>query len=117
SSGHTVSKAARRRVELVAFQTHGPWVPQDQQQLPEIRQAGAKPSVQDDGSDPARRDEARSGALVLQPRGAIDLPSARSGGHVVIVAARTGGDIAADRPRGKLCRIGGGVAVPVRSGT
>ena len=29
--------------------------------------------------------------LVLQPRGAIDRTSARSGGHVVIVAARTGG--------------------------
>ena len=48
-----------------------------------------------------RRGGARSGAWSSNREGRYTAPSARSGDHVVIVAARTAGDIAADGPRSK----------------
>src|SRR4051812_43944459 len=70
SNGHTVSKAVRRRVDLRAFRTRGLWAPQGPTATAGNRQAGAQPSVRNDGSESGAPRRGSKRGLVLQPRGA-----------------------------------------------
>ena len=64
----------------MAFKKHGPKVPKDQRRPPESRMTGANTVLLNDGSVRARFTQRLERGFVLQQRGALIAPSARSGG-------------------------------------